>query len=92
MAFTDDYTASLNPIVQAQVRAAFYAAAVNVFGETPPSDHTQRVLFGTNVLNGNVNWLSLTLGVCAFAHLTTASSDTTVSNAVAAMWSAFSGA
>jgi hypothetical protein len=92
VAYLDDYAASLDPRVQNQVKAAFYNFASGVVGNaSPPADQAQRVTLATNVLNGNVNWESLILGVCAFAHLTAGSSDTTVGNAVAAMWSAFAG-
>jgi hypothetical protein len=92
MALTDDFAAALNPVVQAQVKTALYAYASGIISETPqPTDHTQRLNFATTVLNGSANFDSLILATCAFASLTSTSSDTTVSNAVAALWSAFAG-
>jgi len=93
MAFSDDFAASNNPIIQNQIKMALYEFASGIISETPqPTDHTQRLAFATAVLNGTVNWESLILAICAFGSVTTATTDASVSNYVAACWSAFSGA
>lgn len=93
MAFTDDYAASQNPIVQAQVQMAFLAGAANVYSEsTSTPGHTTRAAFATEVSTGKVPWQPLVMTVVAFASLTPTSTDAVVSNAVASLWSQFAGA
>ena len=93
MALTDDYNAALNPIVQAQVTSAFYITASNVYSESAQTaGHTTRAAFATEVANGKVNWQALIAATVAFGSLTSTSTDATVNNAVAALWSMFAGA
>lgn len=90
--FESDYNYSMDPIIQQQIKEAFKQYAEGVNAETPvPSDHATRLIFATNVLNGNVNWQELIEAVCAFGSVTTATTDAQVSNYVAAMWSSLAG-
>lgn len=93
MALIDDYNASLNPTVQAQVSLALYAAAANVYSEvnTTPG-HAARAAFATKLTTGQQSLTPLILATIAFASLTVVSPDTAVNNAVAALWSMFAGA
>jgi len=93
MALVDNYSYANNPIVVAQVTAAIYAAAANVYAEsTAVTGHVNRALYATEVVNGRINLQPLIYLVVAFAALTPASTDTAVNNAVAAQWSLFAGA
>ncbi len=93
MALIDNYTSALNPIVQAQVTTALYGYANNVYSEASTvTNHTTRAAFANEVVNGRVALQPLIATACAFASLTDTSTDTTVSNAVAALWNLFAGA
>ncbi len=50
--FQDDYAASLDPRVVAQVTAAIYAQAQNVYTETVTSQTPARKVFATKVVTG----------------------------------------
>ncbi len=88
MALIDDYAAAQDPRVIAQVTAAIYSIAANVYSEvsTTPG-HPSRALFATEVVTGKQQMSPLILSACAFATLTSASTDTAVTNAVSALWS-----
>jgi hypothetical protein len=93
MALPDNYAASLDPRVISQVTAAIYLEAQTVYTEaSPPANHPARAAFATNVVTGKVNLQPLILSACCFASLTAASTDTTVNNAVAALWNTWAGA
>lgn len=92
MALIDDYAASLDPRVQAQVTAAIHAQAANVYGEAGTvTGHTTRASFATKVATGIINLQPLILDACSFATLSATSTDTAVSNAVAALWNEWAG-
>lgn len=55
-------------------------------------NHAARAAFATKVANGQVNVSSLILSAVAFATLNSASTDTTVTNAVATLWNQWAGA
>lgn len=91
----DAYSAATHPYVQAQVTAAIYAAAANVYGEAGTvSGHASRAALARNVTTGAQSLIPLVYSVCAFASLAsdTTNSDTTVNNAVAALWNMWAGA
>lgn len=92
MALIDDYAAAQDPRVIAQVTAAIYAEAQNVYVETGVTNHAARAVFATKVVTGQQNFTPLILSACAFASLTSASSDTTVNNSVASLWNLWAGA
>jgi len=92
MALADDYAASLDPRVIAQVTAAIYTEAQNVETEgTGVTGHTTRAAFATKVVTGQQNLQPLILSACAFGSLNAASTDTTVNNTVATLWNLWSG-
>jgi hypothetical protein len=93
MAFQDCYAAAQDPRVVNQIKCAFLEFATGVVGTaSPPADQAQRVTLATNVLNGNVNWDALILAVCVFGSVNNATvPDATISNYVAATWSALAG-
>ncbi|MHB1950241.1 MAG: hypothetical protein ACYCQK_02050 [Acidiferrobacteraceae bacterium] len=92
MALIDDYAASLDPRVIAQVTAAIHAAAANVYGEASTvTGHTTRAAFANKVATGQVQLQPLILDACSFASLSAASTDSTVSNAVSALWNEWAG-
>lgn len=87
MALSDSYAAASDPRVISQVTAAIYSTAANVYSETnPPTNHPARAAFATKVVTGQQSLQPLILSACSFASLDAASTDTTVSNAVAALW------
>lgn len=93
MGLADDFTASNDPHVQAQVTMAIYAAAQNIYTEaSPPTNHPARAAFATRVLSGQLPLQPLIASACAFASLTVSSTDTTVDDAVATMWNTWAGA
>jgi hypothetical protein len=55
------------------------------------ADHQKRAAFANLVATGQVNLAPLILDAASYASLTAASSDTTVSNAVAALWNEWAG-
>lgn len=87
MGLVDDYAASLDPRVVAQVTSAIYQVASNVYSEvsTTPG-HATRAAFATQVTTGKQNLQPLILSAVAFASLDAASTDQTVTNAVSALW------
>jgi hypothetical protein len=88
MSLQDDYAAAQDPRVVAQVTAAIYAAAANIYSEASTvTNHASRAAFATKIATGQQNLSPLILSAASFAGLTAASTDTTVSNAVAALWS-----
>lgn len=88
MALADLYAASQDPRVIAQVTAAIYQVSANVYSEVNTvAGHATRAAFATKVTTGNQNLSPLILSVCAFASISAASTDTTVLNAVSALWS-----
>lgn len=95
MALADSYAASLDPRVISQVTAAIHQTASTVYAEsTGVTGHTTRASFANKIATGQYNGGNLQpliLDACAFATLTAASTDTTVSNAVAALWNEWAG-
>jgi hypothetical protein len=93
MALNDLYLAANDPRVVGQVTAAIYQAAATIYTESnPPANHATRATFATKVATGTVSLQPLILSTCAFASLTTSSTDTTVNNAVASLWNLWAGA
>jgi hypothetical protein len=92
MALIDDYAASLDPRVVAQVQAAIYQVAQSVYTEgTGVTGHTTRAAFATKIVTGQEQFQPLILSACSFANLSAASTDTTVTNAVSALWNMWAG-
>lgn len=56
------------------------------------ANHATRAKFANQVATGQVNLTPLILDACAFAALTSQSTDTTVSNAVASLWNEWANA
>jgi hypothetical protein len=93
MGLADDYAASLDPRVIAQVSAAILAAAQNIYTEaSPPANHPARAVLATKVMLGQISLQPLIFTACAFASLTAASTDITVNNAVATLWNTWAAA
>lgn len=87
MGLIDDYAAAQDPRVIAQVTAAIYAAAENVYTESSTvTNHAGRAAFATKIATGEQNLQPLILSACSFAGLNSTSTDQTVQNAVAALW------
>lgn len=92
MALIDNYNAAQDGRVKDQVIAAIYQIAANVYGEVnTTTGHTQRAAFATKIANGLIPLDPLVLSACAFASLNATSSDTTVTNAVSALWNMWAG-
>jgi|FreactTroBogLake_1042271.scaffolds.fasta_scaffold24681_2 site-specific recombinase XerD len=90
--FESDYNYSQDPIIQDQIKSAMKQYAEGINAETPvPSDHTLRLTFATNVLNGNVNWQEIIETICAFGSVNASTTDAQMSNYCAACWSSLAG-
>lgn len=92
MALIDNFAAAQDPRVISQVTSAIYLEAETVYTESGVTNHAARAVFATKVVTGLQNLTPLILSACAFASLTAASTDTTVNNAVAALWNLWAGA
>lgn len=91
MANADNYAASLDPRVIAQVTASIYSYIQTVEAEgTGVTNHAARLAFANKVSLGQQNLTPLILAVCSFASVNAASTDTTVNNSVATLWNLWS--
>jgi hypothetical protein len=92
MAFIDNYvSATQDQRVIAQVTAAILTYAEQVYSSDANPDNRQSI-FASKVSLGQLNLGALIQSAVSFANLSAASSDTTVSNAVATLWPMWSGA
>lgn len=88
MAFADDTAAANDPRVISQVTAAIYTEAEQIYSTSAVAAQKQ---FATKVVTGQQNLTPLILSAVSFGSLTSASTDTSVSNAVATLWPMWSG-
>lgn len=92
MALLDSFAATKDPRVVGQVTAAIYLGASNVYSEAGSvTGHVTRAAFATKISTGGQSFDPLIQSACAFASLTSSSSDTTVNNAVASLWNLWAG-